>query len=63
VLAAAITDEGDGFDILKLNLAENNDYEFVGRGIKMAKSLVDEIYYNAKGNSVTMSLDLSRRDQ
>jgi CheY-like chemotaxis protein/anti-sigma regulatory factor (Ser/Thr protein kinase) len=62
VLTVMITDEGAGFDILKLRQQEVNDYDFAGRGIKMAQSLVDEIYYNEKGNSVTMSIDLSEQD-
>ena len=62
VLTVIITDEGAGFDILKLRQQEVNDYDFAGRGIKMAQSLVDEIYYNEKGNSVTMSIDLSEQD-
>jgi CheY-like chemotaxis protein/anti-sigma regulatory factor (Ser/Thr protein kinase) len=60
LLSIRITDAGDGFDMFSLKLAEANDHAFCGRGIKISQGFVDEIYFNDKGNSVTISVDLTK---
>ncbi|MGO9014083.1 MAG: response regulator [Dissulfurispiraceae bacterium] len=49
-----VCDEGAGFDTTILRDTIRNP-EFVdGRGLKMARSLVDEIYYNSAGNEAIL---------
>ncbi len=54
VFIARIEDFGDGFDVRKLkNLVVEKD-KLNGRGILIVKKLVDRLYYNEAGNSVTI---------
>jgi len=49
-----IKDEGDGFDTQIINdtIVDSDNLNY--RGIKITKGLVDEIYYNSKGNEVLL---------
>ena len=51
-LCLKVTDEGDGFDtaIIKETVQDLELLHY--RGIKIVRGLVDEIYYNEKGNEV-----------
>lgn len=53
-IMAVVTDEGNGFDtsIIKESVRDIELLHY--RGIKIAKGLVDEIYYIEKGNEVTL---------
>ncbi|MBN1233146.1 MAG: ATP-binding protein [Candidatus Coatesbacteria bacterium] len=53
-----ITDEGEGFDhktVLE-NIKEGKIFDKQGRGIYLAKQMVDEIRYSETGNQVTISI-------
>jgi serine/threonine-protein kinase RsbW len=59
-VVATITDEGGGFDpslvpdpTIPANLERTG-----GRGLFLIRSLMDEVRYNARGNSVTLILHL-----
>jgi serine/threonine-protein kinase RsbW len=59
-ITARVTDEGTGFDPLAVpdptcpaNLLKAN-----GRGIFLMRKLLDEVYFNDRGNSVTLVLRL-----
>lgn len=55
-LRVQIGDKGEGFDfnaVLKSMMFEN-PLNFQGRGIVMARDLCDGVYYNEKGNGVTL---------
>lgn len=56
-----ITDEGRGFDVSKIPSPrdESKLEQLSGRGIFITRVNMDEIYYNEKGNSVTMVKKLS----
>lgn len=51
-IGCCIADEGEGFDtsIIKSSINEHELYHY--RGIKIVKGLVNELYYNIKGNEV-----------
>jgi len=50
-----ITDMGSGFDVSKYTIMDQNRlFLSHGRGIMMAKNSSDELYYNEKGNQVTL---------
>ncbi len=55
-LQITIIDEGDGFDVAKvfkyLNFTQNLKYN--GRGILMSENLSDGVFYNFKGNEVSV---------
>lgn len=54
-----ITDEGEGFNTDKINrlLKTQDKYSLHGRGTKMACNLSKDVYYNEKGNRVTLVID------
>ena len=57
---ATITDEGPGFDpslVPDPTLAANLEKPG-GRGLFLIRSLMDEVYYNERGNSITLVLHL-----
>ena len=57
LLAITVTDEGSGFrpeEVPDPTLSENIE-ELNGRGIFLMSNLADEIFYNEKGNIVTMT--------
>ena len=60
-----IRDEGNGFDVEELNkvLKTQDDFSLHGRGIKMAKKLSKELYYNKKGNQVTIIIEHEEQAQ
>ena len=60
-----IRDEGDGFDASDLNekLKSQDRLSLHGRGIAMARHLSREIYYNKKGNQVTVVIDHEEQQQ
>ncbi|MCS6984370.1 MAG: ATP-binding protein [Leptospiraceae bacterium] len=60
-LTFTITDEGPGFDVSKIPspLDEKNLESLSGRGIFITRINMDEVYYNEKGNSVTLTKKLS----
>jgi FixJ family two-component response regulator len=49
-----VCDEGAGFDTTILRDTIRNPDFVDGRGLKMARSLVDEIYYNSAGNEAIL---------
>jgi CheY-like chemotaxis protein len=54
-LVLTIADEGPGFDMSVLQWPDQADaYKFTGRGIKITRRFVDTIFYNRKGNEVTV---------
>jgi serine/threonine-protein kinase RsbW len=61
-LTAQVTDQGRGFDpngvpdpTTPVNLCREN-----GRGLYLMRQLMDEVHFNAQGNSVTLVLYLSQ---
>jgi serine/threonine-protein kinase RsbW len=59
-ILARVTDEGDGFDPAEVpdpttpaNLVKSG-----GRGLFLMRQLMDEVYFNERGNSVTLVLRL-----
>jgi hypothetical protein len=60
-----IRDEGPGFDVTQLNetLKSQDELSLHGRGIRMARHLSKEIYYNKKGNQVTLIIQHEEQDQ
>jgi len=63
-LTAQVTDQGRGFDpervpdpTTPVNLRKEN-----GRGLYLMRKLMDEVYFNEQGNSVTLVLYLSAPD-
>ena len=60
-----IRDEGPGFDVEDLNevLKTQDELSLHGRGIRMARHLSKEIYYNKKGNQVTLVIEHEEQDQ
>ncbi len=54
-----IRDEGPGFDVEELNrvLKSQDDLSLHGRGIRMARHLSKDIYYNQMGNQVTIVIE------
>lgn len=64
-ITACVTDEGPGFDPTTVpdpttpaNLCKSG-----GRGIFLMRSLLDEVMYNDRGNSVTLILRLETQDE
>jgi CheY-like chemotaxis protein/anti-sigma regulatory factor (Ser/Thr protein kinase) len=53
-----ITDDGDGFDWQKVLEQGESELEMrpFGRGIMLIKSFFDEVYWNEKGNEITITL-------
>lgn len=51
-LMATVTDEGEGFDTSIIKETVRDIELFHYRGLKIVKGLVDEIYYNERGNEV-----------
>lgn len=53
---ASVTDQGSGFDPDEVPdpTAEENLENASGRGVMLIKNFVDEVVYNAKGNSVEL---------
>jgi len=58
----AISDEGEGFDVLAYNkkIKALSHERLHGRGILMAQLGGDELIYNEKGNRVTLKISLQR---
>ncbi|MCX8026307.1 MAG: response regulator [Thermodesulfovibrionales bacterium] len=54
LICACIKDSGCGFDVDSMQRVEKNNAAFSGRGIKIAESILDGIYYNQKGNEATL---------
>lgn len=59
-LMLRVADEGRGFDTNSLIENSSEDQRLNGRGIKIAQSFVDELYYNKTGNEVTLIRQLTR---
>jgi len=59
-ITARVTDEGQGFDFRELPdpTAPGNLLKPNGRGIFLMRELLDEVYFNDRGNSVTLVLRL-----
>lgn len=59
-ITARVTDEGHGFDpsFLPDPTTPSNLLKPEGRGIFLMKKLLDEVYFNDRGNSVTLVLRL-----
>jgi CheY-like chemotaxis protein/anti-sigma regulatory factor (Ser/Thr protein kinase) len=51
-ITAQICDEGDGFDTIIFKNRYISEEIFHGRGLAIAKKMVDSLYYNEKGNKV-----------
>lgn len=51
---ARISDFGKGFDVRELRQLVLNPRSFNGRGIMIARKLLDRFYYNEQGNSITI---------
>ncbi len=54
IILVTIADEGRGFDVRTLQACGSDCTEFSGRGVKIAQTIADGIYYNSKGNEVTL---------
>ncbi len=54
VFIARISDGGKGFDVKLLKNLVVNSQNFNGRGIMIVKKLLDMLYYNEKGNTITI---------
>ncbi|MEX0855961.1 MAG: ATP-binding protein [Gemmatimonadota bacterium] len=61
-LTARITDEGSGFDPLRVPdpTLRQNLHKVGGRGLFIMQNLMDEVRFNAQGNCVTLVLQLSQ---
>jgi serine/threonine-protein kinase RsbW len=59
-ITARVTDEGNGFDPYHLPdpTSPANLLKAEGRGIFLMRKLLDEVYFNDRGNSVTLVLRL-----
>ena len=59
-ITARVTDEGSGFDPYRLPdpTTPSNLLKAEGRGIFLMRKLLDEVYFNDRGNSVTLVLRL-----
>ena len=60
MLLITIADEGKGFDVRTLLKCGNDCSEFSGRGVKIAQTIADGIYYSHKGNEVTLIKKLDK---
>jgi serine/threonine-protein kinase RsbW len=54
MLKICITDEGDGFDTATTIALKANPFHDGGHGLNLIQTLMDEVSYNNKGNSVSM---------
>ncbi len=54
LLLLSVADEGPGFDTLLLQETDFDSHRLNGRGIRIARCLSDELFYNKKGNEVTV---------
>ncbi len=63
-ITACVTDEGSGFDpdAIPDPTTPSNLFKTGGRGIFLMRSLMDEVMYNERGNSVTLILRLGVQD-
>lgn len=59
-LVFTVQDEGEGFDTTLIKETVRNIELLHSRGIAMVKGLVDEIYYNDRGNQVTVIKRIKR---
>lgn len=61
-ITARVTDEGQGFDPRAVPdpTSPANLLKAEGRGIFLMRKLLDEVYFNDRGNSVTLVLRLPR---
>ena len=59
-IMARVTDEGNGFDPCRVAdpTTPENLLKDQGRGIYLMRRLLDEVHFNAQGNSVTLVLRL-----
>jgi len=59
-ITAKVTDEGRGFDPYRIPdpTTPGNLLKAEGRGIFLMRKLLDEVYFNDRGNSVTLVLRL-----
>jgi CheY-like chemotaxis protein len=55
------SDEGNGFDLSSLTRDLSEPELYNGRGITIAQSHMDELYYNMTGNEVTLIREIKRR--
>ncbi|HIJ60792.1 MAG TPA: response regulator [Nitrospirae bacterium] len=53
-----ITDEGKGFDVSLLYDSGKDNTQLSGRGVRIAESILDGIYYNRLGNEATINKKL-----
>lgn len=62
ILRVIIKDEGGGFDYQNLPdpTVEKNLQELKGRGVFLVKRLMDEVYFNDKGNEITIIKRLNK---
>lgn len=63
-ITARVTDQGGGFDPDSIPdpTTPSNLFKTGGRGIFLMRSLLDEVTYNDRGNSVTLILRLGGQD-
>jgi serine/threonine-protein kinase RsbW len=61
-ITARVTDEGKGFDPYRVPdpTSPGNLLKSEGRGIFLMRKLLDEVYFNDRGNSVTLVLKRPR---
>jgi serine/threonine-protein kinase RsbW len=64
-ITARVTDEGSGFDPESVPdpTTPSNIFKSGGRGIFLMRSLMDEVMYNDRGNSVTLILRFQGGDR
>ncbi|MCB0345626.1 MAG: ATP-binding protein [Bdellovibrionales bacterium] len=61
LFSCAVTDQGDGFDwrSLKNSAPEHSDLDSLhGRGVLISMNVFDDVIYNARGNAVTVFLEI-----
>ena len=54
MLKICVTDEGEGFDTSTAIAMKSNPFHDGGNGLALISSLMDEVSYNSKGNSVSL---------
>jgi len=54
MLKICVTDEGEGFDTKAAIALKSNPFHNGGHGLDLIRNLMDEVSYNAKGNSISM---------
>jgi len=59
----SITDDGNGFDVVKFRekLKEDSNDRLHGRGIMMAQMVADKLLYSKKGNQVVIIINLEKQ--